>query len=106
MSPTSKFQYLFGSTTYAKRKVMSGIVMTRSFDAASGEVICVSSGTKCINGEQLSLEGCVVNDTHSEIVSKRCLQRFLFQHLELLAKGGQEAEESVFRRSGDADLFE
>lgn len=37
---------------------------------SSAEVICVSSGTKCINGEQLSLEGCVINDSHAEIVAR------------------------------------
>ena len=39
-------------------------------DDANVDVICVSSGTKCINGEQLSLEGCVVNDSHAEIVTR------------------------------------
>jgi hypothetical protein len=39
-------------------------------DEANAEVICVSSGTKCINGEQLSLEGCVINDSHAEIVTR------------------------------------
>jgi len=135
---TAKYQALFGTTTYSKRRVMAGVVMTRyafgfnsqfiknscissihilhsswhiayifSFlkvqlseifqvcasisvwiyiklffrnwggdvevdldDEANAEVICVSSGTKCINGEQLSLEGCVINDSHAEIVTR------------------------------------
>ena len=34
------------------------MVVTKNFgDVENGEVVCVSSGTKCINGEQLSLEG-------------------------------------------------
>ena len=46
------------------------------------EVVCVSSGTKCINGEKLSLEGCVINDSHSEIVARRCLILYLYKQLE------------------------
>ena len=85
---TSKYQALFGTTTYSKRRVMSGIVMTRmvvdeeDVKEETFEVICVSSGTKCINGEQLSLEGCVINDSHAEIVSRRCFIYYLYSQLE------------------------
>ena len=85
---TSKYQALFGTTTYSKRRVMSGIVLTRmvidedDVKEETFEVICVSSGTKCINGEQLSLEGCVINDSHAEIVSRRCFIYYLYSQLE------------------------
>lgn len=50
----------------------------------------MSSGTKCINGEQISLEGCVINDSHSEVVSRRCLVLFMMRQLELLMAEIQE----------------
>lgn len=96
---TAKYQTLFGTTTYSKRRVMSGVVMSKNFGDIenTGEVICVSSGTKCINGEQLSLEGCVVNDSHAEIVTRRCLVVFLYQQLENVARN----EESIFFKAED-----
>ncbi|TRY70366.1 hypothetical protein TCAL_05452 [Tigriopus californicus] len=95
---TAKYQELFGTTTYSKRRVMAGVVMTRNGDVqSSGEVICVSSGTKCINGEQLSLEGCVINDSHAEIVTRRCLLVFLYSQLKLLANV-EEADKSIFQK--------
>ena len=40
------------------------MVVTKNFgDVENGEVVCVSSGTKCINGEQLSLEGKILKIT-------------------------------------------
>ena len=91
---TNKYQALFGTTTYSKRRVMSGIVLSREVedeDEESFEVICVSSGTKCINGEQLSLEGCVINDSHAEIVSRRCIIYYLYSQLENYATDPEKA---------------
>ena len=73
---TNKYQSLFGTTTYSKRRVMAGVVLSKDQDIqGTGEVICVASGTKCINGEQLSLQGCVINDSHAEIVARRCVRK-------------------------------
>jgi len=92
---TAKYQALFGSTTYSKRRVMAGVVVTKDFGdvANSGEVVCVSSGTKCINGEQLSLEGCVINDSHAEIVTRRCLMVYLYKQLENICNN----QDSIFQ---------
>ena len=74
---------------------MSGVVMSRidEDDVESYEVICVSSGTKCINGEQLSLEGCVINDSHAEIVARRGVMLFCYKQLELFL---EDPEKSIF----------
>ncbi len=60
------------------------------------EVVCVSSGTKCINGEKLSLEGCVINDCHAEIVARRCLVLYLYNQLRyLITKNNEDGGEAV-----------
>jgi double stranded RNA-specific editase B len=101
---TNKYQSLFGTTTYSKRRVMSGVVMSMIDEDGDeiNEVVCVSSGTKCINGEQLSLEGCVVNDSHAEIVSRRCLLAYMYSQLELILV---DASKSIFARTGDEGKF-
>ncbi len=100
-------QALFGTTTYSKRKVMAGVVMTMGED--NFEVVCVSSGTKCINGEKLSLEGCVINDCHAEIVARRALLLFFYKHLSLLLNSPtpevqeDNAEDDKITTEGDED---
>lgn len=80
----SKFSDLTDQLTSgnARRKVLAGIVMTSEGDensAAQEEtVICVTTGTKCINGEYLSDRGTSINDCHAEIIARRCLRRFLW----------------------------
>lgn len=75
-----------GIENYNRRKVLAGIVMIENCDIASARVISVSTGTKCVNGEHLSCYGAVLNDSHAEIVSRRCLMDFFYAQLELHAQ--------------------
>ena len=50
------------------------------------QVICVATGTKCINGEYMSDRGLALNDCHAEIVARRSLVRFLYGQLEALIR--------------------
>lgn len=74
-----------GIENYNRRKVLAGIVMIENCDINSAKVISVSTGTKCVNGEHLSCYGAVLNDSHAEIVSRRCLMDFFYGQLELLS---------------------
>ncbi|XP_053429023.1 double-stranded RNA-specific editase B2 isoform X1 [Nycticebus coucang] len=84
---------------HARHKALAGIVMTRGLDVRQAQVIVLSSGTKCINGEHLSDQGLVVNDCHAEVVARRAFLHFLYAQLELhLSKRREDAERSVFMR--------
>ncbi|KAL0269806.1 UNVERIFIED_CONTAM: hypothetical protein PYX00_007415 [Menopon gallinae] len=67
--------------TYARRKVLAGVVLSKGYEQDSCRVISVSTGTKCVNGEYLSTSGTVVNDSHAEIISRRCVINFLYSEL-------------------------
>ena len=67
-------------------------------DASTNEmrVVSVGSGTRCITGDQMSLEGLVVNDSHAEVVARRSLLRYFYRQLMSLHKGGYDAAETIF----------
>ncbi|KTF77659.1 hypothetical protein cypCar_00022761, partial [Cyprinus carpio] len=79
-----KFSELTDNFTspHARRKVLAGVVMTTGTDVKDAQVICVSTGTKCINGEYMSDRGLALNDCHAEIIARRSLIRYLYMQLE------------------------
>lgn len=84
---------------YARRKVLAGMVMTIGEDLDQSKVLCVSTGTKCINGEYLSTSGLSVNDFHAEILTRRSTIRFMYSQLEMIASGDpKQMEESIFEK--------
>ena len=91
MSRLVREQYdrLFDGTTYYKRRVLAGVVMD---NAGVSSVICLSTGTKCINGEMMSLNGQSLNDCHAEVIVRRCLVLWLYTQLE-----------AALRQTGDPD---
>ncbi|XP_031202436.1 double-stranded RNA-specific editase 1 isoform X3 [Mastomys coucha] len=87
------------SSPHARRKVLSGVVMTTGTDVKDAKVISVSTGTKCINGEYMSDRGLALNDCHAEIISRRSLLRFLYAQLELYLNNKEDQKKSIFQKS-------
>ncbi|CAO1393500.1 unnamed protein product [Diamesa hyperborea] len=93
---SAKYEELMvGNETYARRKVLAGIVLTYGSDVNSAKVISVTTGTKCISGEYISVNGLAVNDSHAEIVARRCFINFVYDQLEMHLKP-ESAKDSVF----------
>lgn len=94
-----KFSELTDNFTspHARRKVLAGVVMTTGTDVKEAQVICVSTGTKCINGEYMSDRGLALNDCHAEIIARRSLMRYLYTQLEFFLSGSKEDQQkSIF----------
>ncbi|CAK1555948.1 unnamed protein product [Leptosia nina] len=84
---TEKFNELMrNDPVHLKRKVLAGIVMTVDNQTEKSKIIAVSTGTKCVSGEYMSVTGRAVNDCHAEVVARRCLQRYLYHQLLMYAQ--------------------
>uniref|UniRef100_A0A669EDJ6 Adenosine deaminase RNA specific B1a n=1 Tax=Oreochromis niloticus TaxID=8128 RepID=A0A669EDJ6_ORENI len=91
---------------HAQRKVLAGVVMTAGADVKEAQVICVSTGTKCIGREYMSNRGLALNDCHAEIVARRSLIRFLYSQLEyFLSNCEEEHQKSIFMRCDNSQGF-
>ncbi|XP_037552315.1 double-stranded RNA-specific editase 1-like isoform X2 [Nematolebias whitei] len=94
------------TSPHARRKVLAGVVMTTGSDVKEAQVICVSTGTKCINGEYISDQGLALNDCHAEIVARRSLIRFLYSQLEhFLSNNEGEHQKSIFAKCDSKDGY-
>ncbi|XP_039182308.1 double-stranded RNA-specific editase 1 isoform X1 [Crotalus tigris] len=87
------------TSPHARRKVLAGVVMTTGTDVKDAQVISVSTGTKCINGEYMSDRGLALNDCHAEIIARRCLLKFLYTQLELHLSNKEDQQKSIFIKS-------
>ncbi|XP_034009025.1 LOW QUALITY PROTEIN: double-stranded RNA-specific editase B2-like [Trematomus bernacchii] len=85
------------SSSYAKHKVLAGVVMSRGFDLRTAQVVSLATGTKCLDLDNDSDHRETLSDCHAEVMSRRALVRFLYAQLELLlCKPADCEEQSIF----------
>jgi double stranded RNA-specific editase B len=67
------------------RTIYAAIVETSDSELSlnQAKIICLTTGTKCINGEYMSLNGEALNDCHAEILACRLLKRYLYEQLDV-----------------------
>ena len=83
-----KYSDLTKDSSIALRfQVLSGIVLERP--NGEFEVITLTTGTKVISGDHLSLLGHAVNDCHAEILARRCFRQFLYMQIEEAVDNGK-----------------
>lgn len=79
----AKLQRQLLTLNLSGKKVLAGLVVISP--AGAPHVISLGTGTRCITGPQLSMEGNTVNDCHAEIITRRGFLRYLYHQLELFA---------------------
>lgn len=87
----AKFEELCGNLQdhQKKKKVLAAAILYNNVGDDSNdfiadgdmEVIAVTTGTKVLGGEFLSVDGKAINDSHAEIQIRRCIIRFLYGQL-------------------------
>lgn len=71
---------------FNRRKVLAGIVMTENLNENSAKVIAITTGSRIFNGRSNINDNTIIYDSHAEILSRRCLIKFLYDQLELFFK--------------------
>ncbi|MEQ2249215.1 hypothetical protein ILYODFUR_027202, partial [Ilyodon furcidens] len=67
------------------------------FDLRSAQVVCLATGTKCLDSDAANEDGCTLRDCHAEVLSRRALVRFFYSQLELLlCKRPEGEDQSIF----------
>ncbi|KAM8838327.1 double-stranded RNA-specific editase B2-like isoform 1-T1 [Synchiropus picturatus] len=102
-----KFSELEGRCFLETRhKVLAGVVMTRGLDLQSARVLCLATGTKCVNSNHICDPYSTVKDCHAEVICRRALVRFLYAQLELLLCSSPEAPRSSIFAADDGVRFQ
>ena len=81
--------------------VLAGIVMTKGPTADDAQLICLTTGSKCISGSFLSMEGESLNDCHAEVLARRCLVNYLYDKLMTYET---DTEESIFEPTENLNM--
>ncbi|RNA21987.1 double-stranded RNA-specific editase 1 isoform X4 [Brachionus plicatilis] len=83
--------------------VYSGIVQSNGININTAKLICLTTGTKCIGGDHMSLLGTSLNDCHAEILAVRVLKKYLFAKLEEFIKNNFSSD--IFELNVENSLY-
>lgn len=87
-------------------KVLAGIVMTINLNFKKAMVVAISTGTKCINGGNMCLNGTAINDSHAEVIARRCFMKYLYTQLEWVCGSDPfYVEKSIFIKNPNGFTF-
>ena len=76
--------------------------MTRGPLLEGAAVVSIATGSKCISGSHLSMEGDTINDCHAEILARRCLMNYFYHQLDVFKLSPSE---SIFDSSDTSNLL-
>lgn len=83
--------------------VYSGIVQSNGININSAKLICLTTGTKCIGGDYMSLVGTSLNDSHAEILAVRVLRKYLFIKLQQFIQNDFKSD--IFELTTENSLY-
>ncbi|CAF4702538.1 unnamed protein product, partial [Rotaria sp. Silwood2] len=87
-----------------RRKVLSGIVLLHNYNLETMEVICITTGTKCINSNRLTRHGQTLHDCRAEILARRCLIRYCYEQLKLFLN--EKYDETIFEKIYNTNRYQ
>lgn len=70
-----------------KKSVLSAIVQTHYYNMDTSRIVTITNGTKNIDGDSLTEH--TVNDTHAEVIARRCLLKYFYDQLLLAMDQGK-----------------
>ena len=79
------------------RKVIACFILEDAVSNNELIVISFGTGTRCVNGEHLSMKGDVINDSHAEVLARRGLVRYLYDELHNFYTN----KDTIFERNED-----
>lgn len=57
--------------------------IVQSGDDSKLKVVAMATGTKCIGKNKMSPQGDIVNDSHAEVLARRCFLRYLYDQMDM-----------------------
>ena len=80
-----------------KWTVLSAIVLTDDTNVDFVDVICVTTGTKCVKGDNLSMNGYALNDCHAEVLARRSFLHYIYRQIDRLIDNNFEGFSPINR---------